>query len=74
MSQVIYCDFRRAERRNKMDRILRDIHYIAEVEKQKNPRITEDDLLKMSRVRSLCNIYADLTIEGKQWKDCKYWR
>ena len=74
MSQIIYCDFRRTERRNKMDRILQDIYYIAEVEKQKNPKITEDDLFKMPRVQLLNNIYTDLTIEEEQWKDCKYWR
>ena len=56
MSQVIYCDFRRTERRNKMDRVLRDIYYIAEVEKQKNPKITEDDLFIMPRVQLLNNI------------------
>ena len=74
MSQVIYCDFRRTERRNKMDRILQDIYYIAEVEKQKNLRITENDLFRMPRVQLLNNIYTDLTIEEEQWKDCKYWR
>ena len=57
-----------------MDRILQDIYYIAEVEKQKNPRITENDLFRMPRVQLLNNIYADLTIEEEQWKDCKYWR
>lgn len=74
MSQVIYCDFRRTKRRNKMDRVLRDIYYIAEVEKQKNQRITENDLFRMPRVQLLNNIYTDLTIEEEQWKDCKYWR
>ena len=74
MSQIIYCDFRRTERRNKMDRILQDIYYIAEVEKQKNQRITENDLFRMPRVQLLNNIYTDLTIEEEQWKDCKYWR
>ena len=74
MSQVIYCDFRRTERRNKIDRVLRDIYYIAEKKKKKNPRITENDLFRMLRVQLLNNIYTNLTIEEEQWKDCKYWR
>ncbi len=74
MSQVIYCDFRRTERKNKMDRVLKDIYYIAEIEKQKNPRIAENDLFKMPRVQLLNNIYTNLTIEEEKWKDCKYWR
>lgn len=74
MSQVIYCDFRRTERRNEMDRILKDIHCIAETEKQKNPKITENDLFKMPRVQLLNNLYNNLTIEEEKWKYCKYWR
>ena len=74
MSKVIYCDFRRTYRRNKMDRVLQDIYYIAEIEKQKNPKMTEDDLFKIPRVQLLNAIYADLTLEEEQWKNCKYWR
>lgn len=74
MSQVIYCDFHRTERRNKMNRILKDIYCIAEIEKQKNPKITENDLFKMPRVQLLNNLYNNLTIEEEKWKYCKYWR
>lgn len=74
MSKVVYCDFHRTKRRNKMDRILADVYYISEIEKQKNPNMTEDDLFKIPRVQLLNAIYAKLNIEEEKWKSCKYWR
>lgn len=74
MGEVIRCDFRRTVRQEKMDRVLADTYYIADLERQKNPNVTEQEIFNLPRLKILNAIYTKLYLEEKEWGDCKWWK
>ena len=72
--KVIYCDFRRTERRNQIDAILTDIYTIVNEVQIDKPDVTEDEIFRMPSVIKLQNQYADLILEEQDWGGCKYWK
>ena len=42
MRKIIKCDFRRTDRRTKIDKILEDLYYIVNIKQQENPNIIEE--------------------------------
>ena len=74
MGKIIKCDFRRTDRRTKIDKILEDLYYIANIKQQENPNITEDEIFKIPSVVRLQNLYADLVLQEQEWGGCKYWK
>jgi len=74
MGKIIRCDFRRTARQEKMDRILADTYHIADLEKQKNPNITEREIFNLPRLKILNAIYTKLYLEEEEWGNCKWWK
>ena len=74
MGKIIKCDFRRTDRRTKIDKILEDLYYIANIKQQENPNITEDEIFKIPSVDRHQNLYADLILQEQEWGGYKYWK
>lgn len=75
MAKIIRCDFRRTERRNKLDRVLEDIYYLCEIYKAKDIGINEENMFdKVPSARRLQRIYADLAVEEQEWGQCEYFK
>ena len=74
MGKIIKCDFRRTDRRIKIDKILEDLYYIVNIKQQENHNITEDEIFKIPSVVRLQNLYTDLILQEQEWGGCKYWK
>ena len=74
-NNIILCDFRRTERRKRMEEIPIEIQALAyEQEIDLTNLIESNKFFMQKKPLQLQNEYADLCEEEQLWGECKYWK
>lgn len=75
MSKIIKCDFKRTERRKRMEEIMFEIQELAEENGIDLSNIMEsNEFFAKPEALKLQYEYADLCEEEKEWGDCKNYK
>ncbi|MGN0992954.1 MAG: hypothetical protein ACI4PE_03445 [Bacilli bacterium] len=72
-NNIIYCDFRRTERRKELQRIEQIFSEI--IQKFQDTNFNDEmELISDEEFYKLQQIYGNLINEEKEWGGCKYWK